>query len=206
MYKNQTIVQIGSHIGNTSNDPLFSNMDDDTNTLILVEPVPFLFEKLKNNYNEKFGKNPHIIFINKAVSDFIGEIEMTIPSEKNDFSKLPPWASQLSSIYSDHALGHLNMLVEKIIVQTTTLDEIVKEYQLSNIDLLHTDTEGHDYTILMNYHFEIKPKKIMFEHKHMDGLCHADVKYKELLEKLASLGYKKIHQDSEDTVVILDGL
>ena len=51
----------------------------------------------------------------------------------------------------------------------------------------------------MNYNFEIKPKKIMFEHKHMDGLLTVGIKYVELSNKLLSLGYKKIEQNSEDT-------
>lgn len=204
MNMNKTIIQIGSHVGNTCNDPIFNIVDNNTK-LILVEPVPFLFEQLKNNYNKKFVNNHNIIFLNKAVSDFIGEIEMTIPSEKNDFSKLPFWASQLASINNDHALGHIsNLLVEKINVKTTTINEIVKEYNINQIDLLHTDTEGHDYTILMNYNFEIKPKQIMFEHKHMDGLFKTGFKYNELSNKLLSLGYKKIQQNSEDTTFQLD--
>jgi FkbM family methyltransferase len=119
---------------------------------------------------------------------------MTIPSEKNDFSTLPSWASQLASVDPCHALGHIkSLLVEKIIVRTTTINEIVKEYNITHIDLLHTDTEGHDYTILMNYDFEIKPKQIMFEHKHMDGLFNVGIKYRELSDRLLLLGYKKIH-------------
>jgi hypothetical protein len=66
----KTIIQIGSHIGNTSNDPIF-NIVDKTTKLILVEPVPFLFEKLKYNYQKKFINNKNIFFINKAVSNFI---------------------------------------------------------------------------------------------------------------------------------------
>jgi FkbM family methyltransferase len=201
---NKTIIQIGSHVGNTSNDPIFNLVDNKTN-LILVEPVPFLFKQLKINYNKKFKNNKNIIFINKAVSDFIGKIEMTVPSEKNDFSKLPFWASQLGSVNNDHAVGHIsNLLVEKINVETTTINEIVKEYNIKQIDLLHTDTEGHDYTILMNYNFEIKPKQIMFEHKHMDGLFTIGIKYDKLSNKLLSLGYKKIQQNSEDTTFELD--
>lgn len=200
----KTIIQIGSHVGNTCNDPIFNIIDKD-DKLILVEPVPFLFEQLKNNYNKKFKNNQNIIFINKAVSNFIGEIEMTIPSEKNDFSKLPFWASQLASVNNEHALGHIrNLLVEKINVKTTTINEIVKEYNINQIDLLHTDTEGHDYTILMNYNFEIKPKLIIFEHKHMDGLFKVGIKYNELTNKLLSLGYIKIQQNGEDTTFQLD--
>ena len=201
---NKTIIQIGSHVGNTWNDPIFNIVDNNTK-LILVEPVSFLFEQLKNNYNNKFENNHNIIFINKAVSNFIGEIEMTIPSDKNDFSKLPLWASQLASVNNDHALGHIsNLLVEKINVKTTTINEIVKEYNITQIDLLHTDTEGHDYTILMNYNFEVKPKQIMFEHKHMDGLFTIGIKYDELSNKLLSLGYKKTEQNSEDTTFQLN--
>jgi len=200
----KTIIQIGSHVGNTSNDPIFNIVDSDTK-LILVEPVPFLFEQLKNNYNKKFENNHHIFFINKAVSNFIGEIEMTIPSEKNDFSKLPFWASQLASVNHDHALAHMHdLLVETIHVETTTINDIVKEYNINQIDFLHTDAEGHDYTILMNYNFEIKPKKIMFEHKHMDGLFTIGIKYDELSNKLLSLGYKKTEQNGEDTTFQLD--
>jgi FkbM family methyltransferase len=201
---NNTIIQIGSHIGNTCNDPIFNIVDNNT-AIILVEPVPFLFEQLKYNYKAKFINTQNIIFINKAVSDFIGEIEMTIPSEKNNFSTLPFWASQLASVNPYHALGHINnLLVEKITVKTTTLNEIVKEYNIKQIDLLHTDTEGHDYTILMNYNFEIKPKKIIFEHKHMDGLFNVGIKYTELTNRLLSLGYKKIYKDSEDTTFQLE--
>ena len=201
---NKTIIQIGSHVGNTCNDPIF-NIVDNTTKLILVEPVPFLFEQLKYNYTNKFINNQNIIFINKAASNFIGEIEMTIPSPKNDFSKFPFWASQLASVNPEHAIGHINnLLVEKITVKTTTINEIVKEYAITQIDLLHTDTEGHDYTILMDYNFKIKPKIIMFEHKHMDGLFNIGIKYTELSNKLLSLGYTKTAQGGEDTTFHLN--
>lgn len=82
---NKTIIQIGSHVGNTCNDPIFNTINDNNTKLILVEPVPYLFEELKKNYREKYPNNKNIFFINKAISNFIGEIEMTIPSEKMIF-------------------------------------------------------------------------------------------------------------------------
>jgi len=199
MYKNKTIIQIGSHEGKTSNDPIFEEVDD-TTKIFLVEPVPFLFYKLQNNYREKYGDNSNIVYINKAVSNFVGKIEMTIPSEKNNFHELPIWASQISSINPDHALAHIhNLLVEKIMVQTTTINAIIEEYNIKEIELLHTDTEGHDFIILMNYDFIIKPKKLIFEHKHMDGVFNVGVNYTELSNRLISLGYKKIHENAEDS-------
>ena len=197
MLKGKTILQIGSHIGNTPNDPIYGEVDETTN-LILVEPVPYLFNQLKTNYK---NKNKHVIFINKAVSDFIGEIELTIPSQINNFSNLPSWASQLASVNKNHAQGHLpNLIVDTIKVKTTTIDEIIKEYNISNIDLLHTDTEGHDYNILMNYSFIIKPLQILFENKHMDGLFTKGKKYDELANKLILLGYIKEYENDEDTM------
>lgn len=120
----------------------------------------------KNNYKEKNGT---IHFINKAVSNFIGEIEMTIPSQQNNFNQLPCcWASQLSSVNLYHAIGHIhNLLIEKIIVNTTTLNAIINDYN-----------------------FNVKPKK------NMDGLFKIGIKYTELSNKLILLGYKKIHQDT----------
>lgn len=58
----------------------------------------------------------------------------------------------------------------------------------------------------MNYNFEIKPRKIMFEHKHMDGVFKIGIKYKELVNKLLRLGYKKIQQTQEDSIFELNKL
>lgn len=203
MYKNKIIIQIGSHVGNTINDPIFKDIDN-TTKLILVEPVPFLFNILKNNYIKKLKDISNVVFINKAVSNFIGTIELTVPSLKNDFRKLPFWASQLSSVNSTHATDHIKGLItEKIQVPTTTINNIIKENKITEIELLHTDTEGHDYEILMNYNFNIKPKKIMFEHKHMDGFLKVGNRYIILIKRLESLGYKVVSRDTEDTVMVL---
>ena len=196
-------LQIGAHIGNTINDPIFKEIDE-TTKMILVEPVPYLFESLKKNYKEKLGDIKNIVFINKAVSDFIGTIELTIPSERNDFSKLPYYASQLASVNSRHANRHIEeLLVDEINVKTTTIDQIIKEMNITEIELLHTDTEGHDYNILMAYSFIVKPRQVLFEHKHIDGPFTTTIKYQGLSNKLLLLGYNKIYQDSEDTLFSL---
>ena len=202
-YRNKTVIQIGSHVGNTGNDPIFRDIDE-TTKLVLVEPVPYLFSKLRDNYAMRLKDLTNIIFINKAVSDFIGEIELTIPSERNDWSTLPTWASQLASVNPNHATGHIpNLQVDTIRATTTTIDEIIREFNITEIDLLHTDTEGHDYNILMNYSFVIKPRQILFEYKHMDGLLTVGQKYVELSNRLVLLGYTKTFSDTEDSLFVL---
>lgn len=203
MYRGKQIIQVGSHIGDTVNDPIFQQIDE-TTRMILVEPVPFLFSKLQANYRSKLSDTTNIIFINKAVSDIVGEIELTIPSERNDFSKLPFWASQLASVNPHHVSVHLSSLeTDKIKVPTTTIDEIITEYNIEEIDLLHTDTEGHDYNILMNYSFNVKPKKVLFENKHMDGIFKRGPRYVEVSRKLLDLGYIKQYENAEDTMFVL---
>ena len=211
MYKNKIILQIGSHEGNTDNDPIFNEVDEQSQ-LILVEPVPELFEKLKSNYTRKFQhvkdyRQENLVFINKAVSTFIGKIEMTIPSQRNNFAVLPSWASQLASINPGHAWGHIRgILTDRISVETTTVNQIIQECGISKLDLLHTDTEGHDFPILMHYDYAIKPKCILFEHKHMDGLLTVGKNYVLLSNKLFSMGYHKIYQNTEDSLFEIDDM
>jgi FkbM family methyltransferase len=203
MYKNKSVIQIGSHVENVSNDPIFNHVNE-TTKLILVEPDPYLFKKLKTKYEKKLKNVTNVCFINKAVSNFIGTIDLTIPSERNDFTKLPIWARQLTSVNTNHAIQHINhILVDTITVETLTIDELIKQYNITEIDLLHTTTEDYDYTILMNYSFIIKPKTILFKHKHMDGICRVGNKYIELSNTLFLLGYDKIFQNDENSMYTL---
>ena len=159
------VLQIGSHIGKTENDPVFKSIKYNDNA-IFVEPVPWLFEQLVKNYNEEYLNNS-FIFLNKAVSSKNGKINLYVPSEKNDFSKYPVWASQLTSVYKNHIVNHTlinsdikNLIVEKIKVETITLNEIILQFNIQNIELLHIDAEGHDYDILINLDLQlIRPKK-----------------------------------------------
>jgi FkbM family methyltransferase len=197
-----TFIQIGSHIGKTPNDQLFHIINKDYNC-IFIEPVPYLFNILVNNYNEAYPNN-NFIFINKAVSDYIGYIDLYIPSEKNNFNNYPFWASQLSSVNPIHIQRHIpDLIVDKINVETTTINKIIEDYNITNIEFLHLDTEGHDYQILKNYNFSIKPKQIMFEHKHMDGVFKTGEKYNELINLLYNYSYKIVQQNDEDTLLNL---
>lgn len=204
MFANKAIIQIGAHVGNTINDPIFAGLHE-TTRLYLVEPVPYIFKQLQANYSKKSNTLSNVVFINKAVSNYIGEIIMNIPSERNDFNVLPSWATQISSVNKNHIEYHMNthfphLIVDTIKVNTTTINEIIREHDIKEIELLQTDTEGHDFTILMSYDFSIKPKTIIFAHKHMDGVCKTGNNYNLLIFKLVSLGYVMKYQTHKDTV------
>ena len=101
-------------------------------------------------------------------------IELYIPSEKNDFTKLVGYCNQLASTNKEHIKTFVpDCIVDKINVECKTLNKLIKDYNIKEVSYLYTDTEGHDYDILMNLNLLlIKPKNIIFENKHMDGPRH----------------------------------
>jgi hypothetical protein len=49
-------LQVGSHVGDSPNDTLFVQDLSDKN-IILIEPVPYLFEQLKEKFKSGFLEN-----------------------------------------------------------------------------------------------------------------------------------------------------
>lgn len=197
----QTIIQIGANTGNNPNDPIFKTISN-RDQVFLFEPVPFLFEQLKKNYNKQYPSN-EFIFEQKAVSNYDGKLNLFVPCESNNFTRFPYWANQLASTNPDHIKSFFkNLKVKQINVSCVSLNTIVSCYNIKNIDFLITDTEGHDFEILYYYNFTVQPKKIRFEHKHIDGIRKQGEKYKKLLDKLYNLNYKLIEKTNQDTILI----
>ena len=202
--KNQKyIIQVGAHIGKTSNDFLINNIKDDIQYL-LFEPVPYLFKQLCENYKNK--KN--VKLFNIAISNYNGSLPLYIPSEKNDFSKLVSYTSQLASTNENHIKTFVpNCIVDKIEVQCKTLNTIIEEYKIENLEEIYTDTEGHDYDILMDLDLtKHKPERIIFENKHMDGPKHQLIKsdcpkYNYLLNHFYKNDYEFVSETSENTII-----
>jgi FkbM family methyltransferase len=216
-YKSQHIdyFQIGAHIGNSHNDPIYNEPMTNKN-IILIEPVPFLYELLKHNYQSRI-RNNEIEFLNIAVSNYDGTIDMTAPSKDNDFNAHPFFLNQMASA-TDKYIKQFNFQeryptfkFETITVPCRTLTTIVKDRGITSIDHLIVDTEGHDETILRAFDFQqVKPKRITFENFYMDdnlpipddqqATLHRP-KYRAFLQFLASHGYRVVSENTEDTVV-----
>jgi hypothetical protein len=202
-------LQVGSHVGDSPNDTLFVQDLSDKN-IILIEPVPYLFEQLKENYKTKTVKN--IIGLNLAVSNFNGTLKLYVPSQRNDFTQFPFWTSQLTStkkenitkqtVYEDGTYAPI--IIDEITVQCFTLNTIIDEMGIKSIENLLIDTEGHDYEILMDLNFDkIKPKRIIFEIKHMDGvLTMRGTRHQTLINHLLSYGYRIVHDNGEDDMIV----
>lgn len=190
--KNLFVLQIGSNDG-MSDDPIFSMLkQQDSWRALLVEPVPHLFERLKQNY----AGNNRLQFANVAVAEksttslfyyLDGSVKLSIPD-------LPKWSDQLGSFEKNHITKHLGAVVAPFIksleIPTVSLSTLLEQQGVSKIDVLHIDTEGYDWKILQQLNLKrFRPKVILFEYKHLQE--------KEHLEALAFLrsAYKVTNLD-----------
>jgi|TARA_R110000868_G_scaffold4895_12_gene30517 FkbM family methyltransferase len=198
---NCNLIQVGSHIGNTSNDYIFNNIT--LNGLcIFIEPVEEYFNTLKENYNKKYPDN-NFLFFNIACSDVNHTLTLYKPIVDD---KSPLWANQLTSVLPNHAKNHnINVGLNPIEIQAKTLNTVISENNIDSIDILAVDTEGYDYEVLQGIDLDkIKPKEIIFEHKHIDGTNQSfGFKYYKLINHLFSKNYELIKQTEDDTYMKL---
>ena len=116
---------------------------------LYVEPIPYLFEKLKNNIP---GNN---FFENSAISDYDGTIKMQIiDPEVIDKGLVHPCFYGMSAVYPPkNGLGSefdrptvekYGMLVD---VPCITFNTLMEKHNISKFDVVKIDAEGHDYHI-----------------------------------------------------------
>ncbi len=119
----------------------------------LVEPVAKLIPTLENIFpdREKFK------ILNVAIADTVGETEFFINEEFDSVSSL------LKINNESDELKSLNILKPTSTkVKTLTMDHIVKEYQLDNIDLLKIDVQGAEHLVLKGASEALKITKVVY--------------------------------------------
>lgn len=134
---------------------------------LYVEPIPYLFEKLKSNFDSSSNK-----FENAAVSDYNGTIQMmTIDREAIDtklvhdcfygMSAIIPAKNGLGSEFDRPTVEKYGKIVE---VPCTKLDDLLRKHDVHRFDVLKVDAEGHDYVIFKQIDFKkYRPKVVRIE-------------------------------------------
>lgn len=190
------LVVVGAHNGSK----LFSIIENAASKgiVILVEPVEWLFRQLIN----KVDHLENVICLNKAVveKEEIKEVIFNAPKENaNTFNTV---ADQLGSLVLNHASNSVTGIdnyFEKVTVSAITFRKLFKEFGITSIESLITDTEGMDTVILSSFPFEeIKPYEILFEFKHSDGTMRVGKNLAKLLIHLTDLGYAIVPVDHEN--------
>ena len=77
-------------------------------------------------------------------------------------------------------------------IKTNTLDNYLKNKNISVIDLIKLDTEGHEFQILKGLEKNLKNiKTIIFEH-HYDNMLKKDYTFNDINQYLKKNYFKKI--------------
>ena len=157
---------------------------------VLIEPNPYMFARLNNNY----AKNKNVKLLNLAYSNE-GEdlvIHCINPTKVAEHS-LPDWVMGLSSVHSDkNAIGGISVnssthqkilsCIEDILVKTVCLKSLLKIHNGIQPSIVVIDVEGLDFTIVNDIiQYGLRPQIIQFEVQCM----HSD-EQKKLLDLLGA--------------------
>lgn len=165
---NAVVLQIGSNDG-FSGDPLHRLILANPGwQATFVEPMPALFEQLKKNY----GDDPRFTFVNAAVSQSNGTLELfyiDTPALRQRGESLPSWLDQLATTDRPSLErcegGRFKEYIRSRTVECLDGPTLLQQTGLENVDILHVDTEGHDWIILQTlFASGINPAIVLVEH------------------------------------------
>ena len=193
------LVVIGAHFGVWLESEITKYQNQN---ILLVEPVPYNYNKLKDNF--KNTKNIHIctnaIFSKNKLDKFYYVNE-------NSISKLGKhWASGIGSFNKDHILNHKTKRfkiepedIDEIEIKFITFDDLIENYLIQSIDKLQIDVEGAEFEILNTIDYKkTKINSLQFESKHFDGTFKEGEKLEKIKKRLILEGYNLNQIDEEN--------
>ena len=160
-------VQIGANDGDHG-DPLRRHVLAHDWSGILIEPVPYVFERLRANY----GACRKLILENLAIGFKDGSMPFFHLAQTTE--ALPHWYDQIGSFLRSNVTKHARYIPnikERVIetpVQCMTFESLCKKHGVRRIDLLHIDAEGFDFEILKLIDLRRwAPDLLLYEHTHL---------------------------------------
>lgn len=185
--ENVFFVQIGANDGITA-DPIQKIVKEKNWSGILLEPGKKAFNDLLKNYD---GYN-NLIFVNAAVSNYTGKGILFCGTTTPHFT-----------LNKNKAVDMFDVVPIEIEVDIVDSKTIIEKYNIKRIDLLQIDVEGHDFTILKSFPFDvIKPTVIRFE---FVNLNYDGVDATVVVKFLSQFGYTSfIYKEGGDIVSILN--
>ena len=157
-------------------------------------------------YLDKLPDNPHVIKVNAALSDVIGNCDVfwVDPNHITEYN-LSWYLKGCNTINKPHPVTlkelkekNLEHLMNRKEVNVIDWKTLVRMYDIKSVDLLKLDCEGHDCVIINNILQlnTILPKKIWFE---ANGLTPKET-INDTIEKLIKLHYNIIKNDGWDVI------
>lgn len=189
-YPRATFVQVGANDG-VYRDPLTDEIRARPWKGVMVEPVPYVFERLRANY----GAHSRIALENAAITDEDGTRELFHLAEAEPGTpRLPDWYDKLGTFHRDVLLKHraaipdFDQRLRTLQVPCLTFESLCRKHGLASVDLIQLDTEGHDFEILRQIDLDaLRPRLVMYEHLHFDEAAR-----RESAELVLAAGYEQL--------------
>ena len=179
--KIKNLIQIGANDGVAFDDLNYFIKKFKINS-VLVEPIKEIYDKLQNNYkNFSFVK-----LENSAISDD-NTINYLYKVDKKFFIFYGNHIPAISSFDKKHLIKHnvKSSHIKKEKVKSLTIKELLKKYNITNLDLFFVDAEGYDGNIVNDFLDKTNFRSIIiFEYIHIDNKI-----FKSLIKKLLTKKY-----------------
>ena len=189
--KIKSLVQIGANDG-LRFDVLNKYIKKYKIDSLLVEPIPFYYSKLKDNY----AKENFVKLEKSAISQKSGTISM-YTVKKDYLDKYDEHIKGINSVDKKHLIKHnvKSNHIEKISVECLSPKDLLKKYKINNSDLVFVDAEGYDGDIVISFldYINFQPI-IIFEFIHIE--------YDVFLNVIKKLDNKKYNYFSIDENLI----
>lgn len=139
---------------------------------IMVEPVPYVFERLRANYADL----DRVALENVAIADRDGRLPFYHLAEAPaaERQRMPRWYDGIGSFSKQVVLDHAREIPDiedRIVrrdVRAVTLRSLCRAHGVRKIDLLLIDTEGYDYELIKSFDLaDQHPRLIIYEHFHL---------------------------------------
>ncbi|HEU0157086.1 MAG TPA: FkbM family methyltransferase [Stellaceae bacterium] len=186
-------IQIGANDG-ISNDPLYKFVTRHNWSGILVEPIPEVYEILKENYKNY----PNLQFLNVAIGESDGFRTLyTVKIDADTFKKAHQYSSFRKDVVAQQTqwVPDIADRITETRVRCISLATLFAEAGGREIDILQIDTEGYDYEILKLVDFnQTRPSLICYEHCNL-----TKTEMTAAAELLVEQGYR-LTRDNLDTI------
>ena len=197
------LVVLGAHIGVHIKNELDKYINE---KVLLVEPVPHNVRAIKENL-----KNYNNVIIEQVtISNDKSEKDFYYVKESSISKLKKHWASGIGSFDKQHILNHKSKRfqieeedIESLKIPSLQFHDLIKKYQINEIDKMIIDVEGSEYQILKDMDLNsAKINSIVFEFKHFDGHFKTGEKLEEIIMKFERHNYKISKIDEENMLAL----
>lgn len=199
--KKLTFVQIGANDGRTA-DPLYEFVTHHHERLngVVVEPVRDYFDELVRNY----AAFANIVPVNAAIHRTAKE--MTIYRVDPRWQRTNPRLRKGIASFDPTHYRRTGTPVQAMIaeqVRCLSLEELLREQRIRDLDLLQIDVEGYDAEIIRSIPFErVRPQIIRFEHGRFATMPRED--FRDVRALLRHNGYDLMIEANDATAYLPD--